>query len=67
MSGNTVRRCQFDLGQRVEISESGERAMIEGRAEYITADPTYFIRYKTAEGVAVEKWWTETALKAASE
>lgn len=55
---------QFGMKQIVKIEESDEAGTVIGRAEYESADNTYLIRYKTAEGVATEAWWTEKALVA---
>lgn len=55
---------KFELGQRVKIDESGEECSVIGRAEYTTAVNNYFVRYKSADGRAVEAWWTEDALSA---
>ncbi len=55
----------FGLSQRVTINESGEECVVIGRAEYTTAINNYFVRYKAANGLAVETWWTEDALSAA--
>lgn len=54
----------FDLTQIVKISESGETGTIVGRAEYTTAENSYLLRYKAADGRAVESWWNESALEA---
>lgn len=54
----------FDLSQAVMIEISGERGTVIGRAEYANSENTYFIRYKNAEGLAVESWWSESALVA---
>lgn len=55
---------KFNLKDEVTITASGESGLVTGRAEYVYAEPSYFVRYKTAEGVAVEQWWTESALTA---
>jgi hypothetical protein len=55
---------KFALGQSVAISASGESGQIVGRAEYEHAENSYYVRYKAADGRAVEAWWTESALSA---
>ena len=54
---------KFNLDQAVTISASGETGQVIGRAEYTHAEPSYLIRYKGADGRAVEIWWTESSLK----
>ncbi|QOR55203.1 MAG: hypothetical protein SHS37scaffold296_20 [Burkholderiales phage 68_11] len=58
-------RFTFALSQRLRINESGEECVVIGRAEYTTAINNYFVRYKAANGLAVEAWWTEDALSPA--
>lgn len=53
---------QFNLHDRVVITESGEAGQVIGRAQYANAEPGYLIRYKAADGRAVESWWTQGAL-----
>lgn len=55
---------KFDLNQTVTIAASGETGTVIGKAVYSHADPSYLIRYKAADGRAVECWWTEEALSA---
>ncbi len=56
---------KFNLGEQVTVEVSGETGEVLGRAEYTTAANTYFIRYRCADGRAVEAWWQEDALKTA--
>lgn len=53
---------KFQLGQTVVIATSGETGEVIGRAEYLASQPNYLIRYRCADGRAVEAWWTEDAL-----
>lgn len=55
-------KFQFELKAKIKIAISGERGEVIGRAEYTTAEPSYFVRYVTADGRAVEQWWTESSL-----
>lgn len=57
---------KFDLKQRVVITTSGEAGEVIGRAEYSSGSDSYFVRYKAADGRAVEAWWTEDAISCAS-
>ena len=52
----------FALNDQVVIVASGEAGVVIGRAEYTTAEPSYQLRYRTAEGRAVEQWWSQDAL-----
>lgn len=53
---------KFNLKQRVIIRASGEEGEVIARAEYAESTPGYLIRYKAADGRAVEQWWNEAAL-----
>ena len=55
---------KFHLNQKVEVACSDEVGTVIGRYETVTAEPQYFVRYKAADGRAVESWWTESALVA---
>ncbi len=52
----------FHLGQTVAIQASGEQGLVIARAEYTNCVNRYFIRYRNANGLAVEAWWDEDAL-----
>jgi len=54
---------QFALNNEVTITASGESGTIIGRAEYSASSPQYLVRYKAADGRAVEAWWNEDAIK----
>ena len=54
---------KFNLGDKVKISISGEAGEIIGRAEYSKSETDYQLRYKAADGRAVEEWWNESALE----
>lgn len=54
---------KFELAEVVDISVSGETGAIIGRAEYAESDPSYLVRYKAADGRAVESWWSEGAIR----
>lgn len=53
---------KFDLQEKIKIAISGERGEVIGRAEYVHAEASYFVRYVTADGRAVEQWWTESSI-----
>jgi len=55
----------FQLGAEVTLQTSGETGFVIGRAEYLTTNPSYLIRYKAADGRQVETWWSEDAILAA--
>lgn len=54
----------YNIGDAVKIVESGEQGRIIGRAEYEHCEPGYLVRYRAADGRAVEAWWTQGALVA---
>ena len=62
MNGEKI--FQFELGQTVDISVSGESGKVIGRADYLHAEPAYYVRYKSSDGRAVEDWWTQQSLGA---
>ena len=53
---------KFNFGDALTITSSGEHGEVFGRAEYKFGEPSYFLRYVNAHGVAVEQWWNESAL-----
>lgn len=53
---------KFALGQEVAIEVSREEGVIVGRAQYATAENSYYLRYEAADGRAIEAWWSESAL-----
>ena len=53
---------KFNLGQAVIIECSGETGQVVGRAQYLSGEQSYQVRYKAADGRAVEAWWGESAL-----
>ena len=55
----------IDLGKQVIIVASGEAGQVIGRAEYLHSERQYMLRYKAADGRAVENWWHESAIKLA--
>ncbi len=58
-----MREFLFVIGELVEINVSGEEGEVIGRAEYANQkEGMYLVRYKAADGRAVEVWWTESAL-----
>lgn len=60
-----MRSFKFNLNEDVAITVSGETGAVIGRAEYASAaEYSYLVRYKAANGQAMEVWWTESALQA---
>lgn len=57
-----MENFKFKLQHEVTIQASGEKGTIIGRAEYTGSEPHYQLRYKAADGRAVESWWAESAL-----
>lgn len=57
-----MSQFKFPLKQVVTIAASGEVGEVIGRAEYTTSENAYYVRYKDANGRAVEAWWSESAL-----
>lgn len=58
---------RFELKSHAAISASGEKGEVIGRAEYsYNSEAMYLLRYKCADGRAVEIWWSDNALEPAS-
>lgn len=53
---------KHELESTVTIIASGETGEVIGRAEYSHSENQYQVRYKSADGRAVESWWAESAL-----
>jgi hypothetical protein len=54
---------EFKLGGAVMITCSGERGRIIGLAQYEESGPDALIRYRAADGRAVESWWKISAIQ----
>jgi hypothetical protein len=54
----------FELGQDVSLKLSEETGVVKGRAEYLNAENTYLVLYKSADGRQVEGWWSEGEIEA---
>ncbi|PMQ04203.1 hypothetical protein DyAD56_16060 [Dyella sp. AD56] len=57
---------KFRMKAKVKIKVSGETGTIIGRADYEAAENNYRVRYVAKTGTAAERWWTESALVAAT-
>jgi hypothetical protein len=53
---------KLELGALAIIKASEESGEVIGRAEYSNSEPSYYVRYKAADGRAVEAWWPESAV-----
>lgn len=59
-----MKKFKFELKQAVVLSISGEAGKISARAEFSDSKNQYQVRYKAADGRAVDAWIYETELKA---
>jgi hypothetical protein len=57
-----TKHLNHDLGDEVMIETSNTPAQVIGRAEYLTSEPSYLLRYTDGTGSPVENWWTQSAL-----
>ena len=48
---------EYNLEQAVILKFSREVGVVIGRAEYMSMEDQYLIRYKAADGRQVEAWW----------
>lgn len=53
----------FPLGAHARVICSGETGQIIGRAEYTGSGPQVLLRYRAADGRAVETWWNLDAVE----
>ena len=53
----------YPLGAKARVICSGEIGQIIGRAEYTHYAPQVMLRYKAADGRAVEAWWALEAVE----
>lgn len=59
-----MKNFKYTLGQSVTITCSDEQGHVIARAQYSESSNQYLIRYKCADGRAVQSWWSESALNA---
>ena len=57
-----MNNFKFELGFNVSIMASGESGEVIGRAQFVSSENSYQVRYKAADGRGVEMWWQESAL-----
>lgn len=53
---------KFELNDTATIEVSDESGVVIGRSDYTDREPLYLIRYANADGVATQKWGTQSAL-----
>jgi hypothetical protein len=53
---------KFNLEDEIAIKQSDEEGIVIGRSEFANGENQYLVRYKAADGRAVESWWGESAL-----
>ena len=54
---------EYNLEQAVILKFSREVGVVIGRAEYMSTEDQYLIRYKAADGRQVEAWWGASAIE----
>jgi len=57
-----TKKVKYEMNAEVVIACSDEAGAVIGRAEYITSETDYLVRYVAKDGRAVEQWWKESAL-----
>jgi hypothetical protein len=57
-----VTKPKYGCATVVRLVLSNEAGVIIGRAEYLESEPSYYVRYKAADGRQVEAWWGESAI-----
>jgi energy-converting hydrogenase Eha subunit E len=59
---NKMSEWKFNLGERAMISPS-ESGVIIGRAQFVSSQNSYLVRYVAGDGRLCEIWWGEDALE----
>jgi hypothetical protein len=54
---------KFNLNDAVQVSVSAEVVVVIARAEYVTSENSYLVRYAASNGNATQTWWGESALR----
>lgn len=62
MATMAEKKFQYPLYQRVALTQSEERGVVIGRAEFTNRRDTYLVRYVTGDKRQVEAWIAEDAL-----
>ena len=57
-------KFKHELGQAIQITISGEKGHVKGRAEYTTINNQYYIHYLAADGRGADGWFSEDELSA---
>lgn len=55
----------YEMKATVKLVESNEQGTVKGRAEYETAENSYYVRYRAGDGRQVSQWIDESDLAAA--
>lgn len=55
---------KFELNDNVLMKYGKEEGVVCGRAEYLTCESAYLLKYANNQGVAVE-WWAESDIEKA--
>ena len=58
-----MKSYNFEMGQTVKLSLTGESGTIIGRAEFKYSENSYYLRYVAADGRQVQQWHDESALE----
>lgn len=61
-ASNASHTFEHALGAKVKIAASDEAGVVIARAQYAIGEDVYLIRYRAADGRAVEAWWGASAL-----
>jgi len=58
-----MAKFKYDLEAKVIFEDNIEiKGVVIGRAEYLSADNKYLIRYADGTGTPCENWWDEDAI-----
>ena len=61
--GDKSKEFKYALGADVTISISGEEGTVVSRLDSENSEDQCQVRYKSADGRAVESWWVVSALE----
>lgn len=57
-----INGWEFGMGQKVQITRSGEIGQVSGRAEYKNADNQFYVKYTMATGTCASGWFDASDL-----
>lgn len=57
-----MKSFKYELGTAVGLTDSDERGVIEGRADYPNSEDQYYVTFKLPDGNFKTVWYDESRL-----